>query len=260
MTLTGESPTRYAARHRLRGDVELDEERHEDGREDRPLRNEAGHDEVQHHDDQDHPDQQRQGSDARLLEPVREADRDDVGDVAVVEERDELADHQQHEDQPGQPRERLRDGRDDIGAAAERLRAISVGDAADQEHRRDDEDEAVHERGVADDVPGRGSRSGAPPGRVSRSSSTRLAIAASPAKRRPRNSFAFASGSGAAASPSSVTPVHREVSNVPSRGSTMRVVTIRGHGREDEARDDREEEVGDDRDGLATGELDRLVP
>ena len=52
------------------------------------------------------------------LEQLRERDREHAGQVAVVEVGDELADHQQHEDEPGEAGERLRDRRDDVVGAA----------------------------------------------------------------------------------------------------------------------------------------------
>jgi hypothetical protein len=54
---------------------------------------------------------------------------DHVGHVAEVEVGDELADHQQHEDQSGQPGERLGDGGDDLVGGRHRLGPAAVGDA-----------------------------------------------------------------------------------------------------------------------------------
>ncbi len=82
--------------------TQLDEERHEDGREDRPLGQRAGNDEVEHDDYQDEADQQRDRRDAGLSQPSGQRGGDDAGQVGVVEVGDELADHQQHEDQTAQ--------------------------------------------------------------------------------------------------------------------------------------------------------------
>ena len=137
---------------RLRRDTQLGEQGHEDGREDRPLGDQPGHDQVQGHDDQDHPDEQRQAADARGLEPLRQAHRQHVGQLAVVEDGDELADHQQHEHETRESREGLGHGRDDVVGTGERARPEAVADAGQQEHEGDDEQQAVHERRLPDEV------------------------------------------------------------------------------------------------------------
>ena len=154
ITLTGESPTRYAASTVCGSHTEPNEDRDEDRGEDGPLRHHSGQDEVQDDDHQDEADQQGETADVGRLEQMGHLDRGDPGQVGVVEVGDELADHQEHEDQAGQPGEGLGDTGNDISAARQRLRPHPVEDAAHEEDQRDEEEQAVHERRGADDRPG----------------------------------------------------------------------------------------------------------
>ena len=57
------------------------------------------------HDHQDEADQQGETADVGRLEQIGHLDRGDPGMLRVVEVGDELADHQEHEDQAGQTRQ-----------------------------------------------------------------------------------------------------------------------------------------------------------
>ena len=74
--------------------------------------------------------------------------------VGVVEVRDELRDQQHQEDQPAEAVEGLDDRVDDVRAAGQAAGALAVAEARGQEQHRDDEEQAAHERRVAEDLAG----------------------------------------------------------------------------------------------------------
>ena len=72
--------------------------------------------------------------------------------VRVVEVGQELGNHQEHQHQSTQAAEGLGDGRDDVVATVDRAGSGAVADARHQEEGGDDEQQAVHERRIADDA------------------------------------------------------------------------------------------------------------
>ena len=104
--------------HRLRRDVEPHQQRHEDGREDRPFRDRAGDDQIEEEHDDDEPDQQPQRVEVRVLEDVGQRHGGERRHVGVVEVGQELADDQQQEDQAAQAGDRLAHRVDDVVACS----------------------------------------------------------------------------------------------------------------------------------------------
>ena len=72
------------------------------------------------------------------------------GEVAVVEVREELADHQEQEEQATEPSEGLGDCGDGLRHGVDRAGALAVGISGDEKQQHDQDDQAVHQGRVAD--------------------------------------------------------------------------------------------------------------
>ena len=183
-----------------------------------------------------------------------------LGQVAVIEVGDELADHQQHEDQAGEPGEGLRHRRDDVVAARERPGPDAVADPGDQERHRDDEQQAVHERRRPDDVAGqrvaerRAGREGQEQDEPdeAREGDERVAQAA-PLGRR------IVHGVGLVLDGDAIRPARRRRLERAQPRLDHALGDERGDDREQDRRHDAEPVVGEDRERRDAGGTERLV-
>ena len=150
--------------HGLRRDAEPDEQRDEDRREERPLGDRRG--------------MIRSTITVTRMKPISSQTAPmfmcsstspsftaaHLGHVAEVEVGDELRDQQEQEEQARQPGPRLGDRGDHLVAALDRPGTAAVGEPGGEEDERDDHDQAVHERRVADDLARRPGCAAARPG------------------------------------------------------------------------------------------------
>ena len=133
----------------------------------------------------------------------------------------------------------------------------AVADAGDQEDQRDDEDQAVHERRVADDRVGL--RVAQRRARAAASAARSTTIEREHAVERVAQPARLVAELGASSAGSSVAsavaapPSAGSGTYAPSRGSIIRSVTIVIDDRDEERRDDREPEVRGDADRLGSG-------
>ncbi len=136
-------------------DAQPHQERHEDGGEDGPLRERAGHDEVEDRHDHDEAEQQRQRAESGRFQGIAHVDGRQRRHVGVGEEGVELGDDEQQEDQAAEASHGLLHRLDDVDGALHGAGADAIGRPGREEHERDEDDQPVHERRVADERAGR---------------------------------------------------------------------------------------------------------
>ena len=79
------------------------------------------------------------------MQKVGKVDGQNRGKVGVVEEGDEVRDHEQKEDHPGKAAPRLDDKTDGGSDVCDGARRAAIGVADEQEHKADKDDQAAHE-------------------------------------------------------------------------------------------------------------------